>query len=209
MVRLTREEAKEQTRRRLLESGRQLLCQDGFQETRVEGICEAAGFTRGAFYAHFRSKDDFFLTLLVERSARQQGQLQAAFQADLPFEARLDAARDWLSANIEGEREFALAVSEFSAYAARDPELRARLAELQGQLREQVAGLVAAYVEGVGQRMSLPFEDVATMIIALGEGLATQYYLDDKALPGQLFEKGLTAMVSGLVQGPEDARSTG
>lgn len=201
-VRLSREEAKAETRRRLLGAGRELFCRSGFQETRVEAICEAAGFTRGAFYAHFPSKDDLFLTLLHERSDRQQSQLQTAFQADLPLEARLDAAREWLSANIEAEQEFALAVSEFTAYAARDEELRSELAKLQERLRSQVSELVATYIEGMQLHISMPVREVATLVIALGEGLATQYYLDDETLPGQLFEKALVALVSGLVEAP-------
>ncbi|MDX8045684.1 helix-turn-helix domain-containing protein [Gracilibacillus sp. S3-1-1] len=50
--RLTHEERKQETRKILLESAS------------VDKIAEFAGFTKGAIYTHFKSKEELFLALL-------------------------------------------------------------------------------------------------------------------------------------------------
>ncbi|WP_309127570.1 TetR/AcrR family transcriptional regulator [Microbacterium sp.] len=54
---------RENTRARLLEAASQLFAEVGLEGASVEAICERAGFTRGAFYSNFESKDELFLQL--------------------------------------------------------------------------------------------------------------------------------------------------
>src|SRR5688500_19306750 len=51
------------TRERLLTAARIVLAGEGIQGASVEHICEQAGFTRGAFYSNFSSKDELLLAL--------------------------------------------------------------------------------------------------------------------------------------------------
>jgi AcrR family transcriptional regulator len=46
------------TRERVLEAAGEVFAERGFHGASVEDICERAGFTRGAFYSNFSSKDD-------------------------------------------------------------------------------------------------------------------------------------------------------
>jgi AcrR family transcriptional regulator len=66
--RLTSSEKKPETRRRLLEAAAQVFIRRGFQGASVEEICAEAGFTRGAFYSNFESKEEMFVELLQERA---------------------------------------------------------------------------------------------------------------------------------------------
>src|ERR1700722_2235653 len=54
----------EATRRKLLEAAEQVFARDGFEAARLEDIASLAGYTRGAFYANFQSKEDIFFALL-------------------------------------------------------------------------------------------------------------------------------------------------
>src|SRR5580658_8946621 len=54
----------EATRRKLLEAAEKLFARDGFEAARLEDIASLAGYTRGAFYANFQSKEDIFFALL-------------------------------------------------------------------------------------------------------------------------------------------------
>ena len=54
---------RENTRARLLEAAAQLFAEVGLEGASVEAICDRAGFTRGAFYSNFESKDELFLEL--------------------------------------------------------------------------------------------------------------------------------------------------
>src|SRR5699024_12550186 len=51
------------TRERLLTAARRVMVEQGIQGASVERICEAAGFTRGAFYSNFETKDDLVLAM--------------------------------------------------------------------------------------------------------------------------------------------------
>src|SRR5665213_2988129 len=54
------------TKRKLLEAAKRIFAQDGFEAARLEDIAAGAGYTRGAFYANFDSKEDIFFALLEE-----------------------------------------------------------------------------------------------------------------------------------------------
>ncbi len=50
--------SREETRKALLDSARNLFEQDGYAETSVQAITDSAKLTKGAFYYHFESKED-------------------------------------------------------------------------------------------------------------------------------------------------------
>ena len=52
------------TRRKLLLAAEQTFARDGYEAARLEDIAARAGYTRGAFYANFDSKEDIFFALL-------------------------------------------------------------------------------------------------------------------------------------------------
>lgn len=58
---------REQTYAQLIESGVKLLCEKGYALTSIEDITTAAGYTKGAFYVHFKNKEEFFFDLLDHR----------------------------------------------------------------------------------------------------------------------------------------------
>lgn len=62
--RLTRDQAREQTRVRLLDAATLSIARKGLAATSVEDIAAQAGYTRGAFYSNFSNKSDLFFELL-------------------------------------------------------------------------------------------------------------------------------------------------
>src|SRR5271166_5705353 len=63
---VSRQKARTQaTRSKLLEAAERIFARDGFEAARLEDIASEAGYTRGAFYANFDSKEDIFFTLLA------------------------------------------------------------------------------------------------------------------------------------------------
>src|SRR6478609_1371282 len=55
--------SRERTRRKLLDAAAQVFAEVGLDAASVEAVCDRAGFTRGAFYSNFDSKDELFLEL--------------------------------------------------------------------------------------------------------------------------------------------------
>src|SRR2546430_17321371 len=61
--RWTQERRREHTRNLLLDAAKQVFAQRGFEGASLEEIAEAAGYTRGAIYKHFGSKEELFLAV--------------------------------------------------------------------------------------------------------------------------------------------------
>src|SRR6202165_2908647 len=70
-VRTRQAERTEATRRKLLAAADRIFARDGFEAARLEDIAAGAGYTRGAFYAHFGGKEEIFFALL-EQWVRQR-----------------------------------------------------------------------------------------------------------------------------------------
>ncbi len=64
IARLSREESRRQTRARLLESAQDIFALDRFGGASVDQIAEHAGYSKGAIYSNFESKESLFLELL-------------------------------------------------------------------------------------------------------------------------------------------------
>src|SRR5918993_2878591 len=69
-VRLSRVERREQTREELLTAAEACFVADGFHATSVDGVAERAGYTKGAVYSNFASKEDLFFGVYQRRVER-------------------------------------------------------------------------------------------------------------------------------------------
>lgn len=78
----------EETRQKLVAAARGLVLERGFTGAGVDQICEAAGVTKGAFFHHFKSKDEIGKAALADWAAFGMG-LYAAAKAE-PLRYPLD-----------------------------------------------------------------------------------------------------------------------
>jgi AcrR family transcriptional regulator len=65
----SRDLAKQETREALIQAGMDAFSQEGVDLPSLDAICARAGFTRGAFYVHFKDREDFF-GAVVEKALR-------------------------------------------------------------------------------------------------------------------------------------------
>src|SRR3972149_6817877 len=61
-----RQRRREETRGRLMEAAIGVFARSGFDRATVDEIVREAGFSKGAFYVHFESKEDLFWAMLGE-----------------------------------------------------------------------------------------------------------------------------------------------
>jgi len=149
--RLTRAESKARTRAYLLEAAAALFRRHGFEGTSVEQIAEEAGYTKGALYTHFASKEDLFAALLESTVRTQIEDLRDRIAAEERPEARYDLLRR-MSARWGGDQDAAMLDAELRLAAARNPALGVKLAPLADQLYATLAGLIARVAGDAGVR---------------------------------------------------------
>ena len=93
--RLTREESRARTRAKLLESARQVMAREGYEGASVDRIAEEAGFSKGAFYSNFNSKEEIFLELLETHSMQDVDEIAAMLEhVDDPHKL-IDVISNW------------------------------------------------------------------------------------------------------------------
>ena len=76
--RLSREEAKERTREKLLSAGRKVFAARGLEGTQIRDVIGEAGLAIGTFYLHFKSKEELFVAIVEESAARLRERSRAA-----------------------------------------------------------------------------------------------------------------------------------
>ena len=166
----------------------------------IDRIAADAGYTKGAFYAHFASKEDLFLIVLDEHFATELARLDAILAGTAaPVEEARRAAEDFL-VHIDADPEWRRVYQEFATHAARHDAFRVEFASRQRALRARMAEVFARWASDLGVTPSVPPEDVAAMTFFMADGFLLDQIIDpelDRALYGKMFEvfmHGLLAM---------------
>jgi AcrR family transcriptional regulator len=195
--RLTRDESRARTRARLLESAAAVFAQRGFYGASVEEIAERAGFSRGAFYSNFEDKSDLFLALLDDRLERELRAVEETLADEAGPGAFLDLLRRGGGRRSE-PKEWTLLWAEFWLHVMRHPELAPKLAARQQAIRAAVARLVENQCRQLGITLPVPAEELASVLLAVDDGLKLQEDLDPTAVPEDLRVRILIVLLRGL-----------
>jgi AcrR family transcriptional regulator len=205
--RLTRKEKQAETRKRLLDAAERVFLRRGLQGSSVEEITAEAGFTRGAFYSNFKSKDELFVELLQDRVYRRYAQMaeQAQEQPGTPRERLrwgIERMRDMYKED-QGDWLFRLWL-ECLTQAARDDEFRKLAATFWSGNRALMAEEIEAVFMEVGRKPPLPPEQIGTAMIALDVGLFVQHMVDPDAVSLDLYVP-LFDLLFGRLVDPDEA----
>ena len=186
-VRLSRVERREQTRQELLSAAEACFASQGFHASSVDEVAERAGYTKGAVYSHFASKEDLFFAVYERRVEQVLAEVVPGLR-----QAGAERAFDWLATGAIERRDrddgWLAVFFEFWAHVLRHPELRERFAAIHARFLEPLA-------EGVRQlaqdrRLALP-GDVTTSQVALAWnameiGLGLERLTQPQALDGEV-----------------------
>jgi AcrR family transcriptional regulator len=171
--RLTRAEKRERTYEELLLAAEKLFVERGFHATSVDEIAFEAGYTKGAVYSNFESKEDLFFAVYERRAERAMAEIEEVLVENGPA-AGLEVLASDAARRRGGADDGWLAVFfEFWAHVVRRPELRERFARIHGRALEPMAAAVERFA---GERgISIPVEarslNVAMNAMVLGLSL--------------------------------------
>jgi AcrR family transcriptional regulator len=201
MTRLSRKEQQARTRAELMRSASKIFCRRGLEKTSIEEVAREAGFTKGAFYANFRSKEELFMAMLDEQFAAEIERLDEALQSDEEFEDQVRSAGVDLMRFIRSGPDSPRLFFEFATYAARDPEFREEFRTRNNALRERIVELYRRRSAELEVESPVPVEQVALFTTCMANGFLIEQLLDpeiDDELYGAMtviFFRGLGAML--------------
>ena len=161
---------REATRQRLVNAAIAEFARRGIDATSVEQLSEAAGFTRGAFYSNFSSKDDLCIAILEHHRDLVTQALNEAFSTP-PDDAGLDWAIDdalgLLFSIISPTEDFRMTLMEIRLRALRVPELAERAERFASEFRPDLVHLMEQLAEYLGVVFRLPAQDLIEVFEAV------------------------------------------
>jgi AcrR family transcriptional regulator len=193
--RVTRRRAR--TRTRLLDAAFAVFAAKGFGRVSIEEVCEAAGYSRGAFYSNFATLDELFFALYRQRAdliAEQVAGALAVDGADLDVPASVDRVTEVLLLDVD----WLLVKTDFLVHAARDPAVAQTLLEHRERLRRAVADRLARAAGHPALPAVLGDADgAAHAVVAAYDGVTVQLLLDkDVAHARAWLKQLLTALLT-------------
>ncbi|PYD00534.1 TetR/AcrR family transcriptional regulator [Microbacterium esteraromaticum] len=175
---MTATRSRENTRARLLEAAEQVFAEVGLEGATVEAVCDRAGFTRGAFYSNFESKDELFLTLAASVG-----------------EARLQAVRERVSALVgenalddcdpadlvqqimdsgADDRIGVMMMSEIRIRALRDPAFGAAYLAQEDEMVRSIAAIIQEIIDAGQITLRISADEAARLLMIVWEGMTVR-----------------------------------
>ena len=184
---------RDEVRDRILDAALEVFAAEGFAGATIDAIGHAAGFTKGAVYSNFGSKDELFLALL-ERQFALRGELIATAFDNNEGDATATAAalsRSMLD-SIHDETDYYIVFLEYWLRAVRDPKLRKGLIA-----RRRAAADEARRV--VEQTATVPagpqLAGLAQLVVTVLSGIAMEEILRPGAIHPDLLAQLITALL--------------
>jgi AcrR family transcriptional regulator len=186
------------TRAALLDAAARVYARRGFDAATLDEVAEEAGFTKGAVYDHFGSKENLLIALLDEHLAVEVAEQVALFDPSLDVSVRPRAGADrWMQSLTEDPDVFRLFV-ELWVHAQRDESLRGRVLDGMEVLRATLRSFGAEVTARAGRPATDEgLEAVANIVLGLSLGLGMIKLVDD-AVPQQLLGGALAMFFTEL-----------
>nr|WP_321359505.1 TetR/AcrR family transcriptional regulator [uncultured Hyphomonas sp.] len=170
--RLSRQEQQQRTRERLLDAAESLFAEGGVNATSLRTVCEKAGFSQGAFYSNFASKQDLLLSVLqrhIEREAVLLQSLVKSASSDT-LDHALEGFAEHLTAIAE-QTQWSLLAIELQLQAQRDADFAAQCAHARNASYDALASVLDTLKTRFMLSYQLPTQQLAISLYALWSGL--------------------------------------
>jgi AcrR family transcriptional regulator len=195
---MTRAERAARTRSLLMAAASKVCARHGLERASIDEVAEEAGFTKGAFYANFRSKDELFLAMLDERFAEQLAKLDRTLSEDGELGDQVREAASAFAHDLADDPDWVRLSIQFAARAARDESFRGALVTRERALRARMAEIIGRRTERLPFPPAFPPDQVARMADAIIDGFAVHQLLDPDDYPDDLHAQMWTVFTAGL-----------
>ncbi|WP_050421033.1 TetR/AcrR family transcriptional regulator [Bradyrhizobium tropiciagri] len=192
MSRVRTRPTRDDTCEKLFEAAARVFEEQGIGGASIEAIAAAAGFTRGAFYSNFKSKDELIFAMLedhVEQSIRRNLDLLAKHSDLADF---LEALR-----TVDRSRQDPLGRSpllhmEMILFVARAEKRRPELAKRLRARRKLIADIVETAQKNSGRNARLNPDWTGAIVLALEDGFRLHRLIDPETTPADSCLRAIT-----------------
>jgi AcrR family transcriptional regulator len=191
MSRVRTRPTRDDTRDKLFEAAARVFEQQGIGGVSIEAIAAAAGFSRGAFYSNFKSKDELIIAMIEDHVAQ-------SIRRNLDLLARHDNLADYIDAlkSMDRSRQDPLARSpllhmEMILFVARAEKRRPELAQRLGARRKLIADIIETASRNSGKNGPLNPAWTGAIVLALEDGFRLHRLIDPETTPADSFLRAI------------------
>ena len=179
--RWTRERRLEHTRSLLLDAAEEVFAEKGFTSATLDDIAYAAGYTKGAIYKHFATKEDLFLAVSDRYWRRYFDTFSEVMSTAKQIGAHeLDEiAERWRQLSRDRGAEHAALGHEFTLYLLRNPDARERVAAKRADVVKALAKFIVQGIDRLGGALLIPPMTFAHILVATTDSVVLGSQLDD------------------------------
>jgi AcrR family transcriptional regulator len=202
MLRLSRQESQHQTRQRLIDAAEKEIIRIGIYEASIRRICEAAGYTLGAFYSNFADKDELLLEVLRAQTKREFSSLEemVARTATSNEKTFLKKTAEWLR-NLQKNKILTDLSLEFEVYAKHNSDFKKRYGKHKMEWTVHLAKTLETVFAGQRLTPQIPLMQMAAGLYALWAGFAIE-----GNVPGlEPADKVITVFIEALLESSKAA----
>jgi AcrR family transcriptional regulator len=180
----------------LLDAAEDVFAEKGFTPATLDDIASAAGYTKGAIYKHFATKEDLFLAVSDRYWRRYFDNFAEVMATAKQVGAReLDeiAAR-WRQLSRNRGAEHAALGHEFTLYLLRNSEARERVAAKRSEVVDALAKFIVSGIDRLGGTLAVPASTFAQVLIATSDSVVLGSEIDDVDLYRPIVEMYISAI---------------
>ena len=192
MSRVRTRPTRDDTREKLFEAAARVFEEHGIGGASIEAIAAAAGFTRGAFYSNYRSKDELIIAMLedhVEQSIRRNLDLLAVHKKLADF---IDALKTMDRTRQDPLGRSPLLHMEMILFVARAEKRRPELAKRLRARRKLITDIVETTLKNSGKNPALNPTWTAAIVLALEDGFRLHRLIDPETTPSDSFLRAIS-----------------
>ncbi len=168
----------------------------GWRDMTVDDVCDEAGLSKGAFYAHFASKRALMEALIEDDAAAVQAMTEALERRHPQGTERLRRLTRWMLERA-GDPLRTQVLADLWAVALTDPEIRARLSAAVERNRRVLRRWVEEAMAS-GEVADLPANALASILLALNDGLMLHRALDETGFQWANVGRAMDALLAGV-----------
>jgi AcrR family transcriptional regulator len=179
--RWTRERRLEHTRSLLIDAAEEVFGEKGFLAATLDDIARAAGYTKGAIYKHFSTKEDLFLAVSDRYWRRYFENFAEVMASARQVGAReLDEISDrWAQLSRDRGAQQAALGHEFTLYLLRNPDARERVAAKRLEAVQALATFISQGMDRLGGTLRMPAMTFAQVLVATSDSVVLGSELDN------------------------------
>ena len=187
---------RDEVRDRILEAASKVFAAEGFAGATIDAIGQAAGFTKGAVYSNFGSKDELFLALLDREFELRGEQIATALESGGDSVATAQALSRSVLDSVHDHADYYVLFVEYWLRAVRDPELRGRLiSRRRAAAAEQADNFADSAAAAASGR---PLADLAQLIVTMNLGIAMEEVLRPGTIEPDLLAQLITSLLESV-----------